>query len=111
MHTCKPDPFHTLWPFVGFLEDLRDKCGSLLWLVSLKERAGVYKIRHQLSLFSFFNNPSGKRNAYTRQAVLNVLKRNICMALLLQMAMKLCAYTGLTSSLCKGFWHYLIPPL
>jgi hypothetical protein len=64
---------------------------------------GVYKIRLQLSRFSFFDNPSGKRNADTRQAMLYVLQRNICMALLLQMAMKLCAYTRLPRSLCKGF--------
>ena len=77
--------------------------GSLLKLISLKESTCVYKKWHQLSLFSFFNNPLGKRNADTRQTPLYILQGNICVALSLQMPVKLCAYTRLTRSFRKGF--------
>lgn len=46
-------------------------------LVPLEERAGIYKVGHQLSLVSFFNNSLGKRNADTRQALLYLLQRDI----------------------------------
>ncbi len=58
---------------IGCLEYLGHKGCPFLRLISLEESTGVYKVSHQLSFCSFFDNPLGKRNSDTRQALLHVL--------------------------------------